>query len=60
MSSVWELEQGELRCRVLWRDHQLHWQIIHPHLPGRETQPAPVSDLSVHGQPVQWTTLVGA
>jgi hypothetical protein len=60
MSSVWELEQGELRCRVLWRDHLLHWQIIHPHLPGRETQPAPVSDLSVHGQPVQWTTLVGA
>lgn len=60
MSSVWELEQGELRCRVLWRDHQLHWQISHPHLPGGETQPASVSDLSVHGQPVQWTTLADA
>ena len=59
MSSVWNLKHGELHCRVQWRNHQLYWQINHPLAPGGQTQLAPISDLTVHGQPVQWPTLVG-
>lgn len=60
MTAAWRLQFDDLRCRVAWRDSQLWWQLSHPHLPGGETQPAPVSGLTLHGQPIQWTTLVAA
>ncbi|GIK73770.1 MAG: hypothetical protein BroJett021_27580 [Chloroflexota bacterium] len=58
MTSAWVLEHEELRCQVVWRDHQLYWRINHPHAPGGQTLPAPVSDLTERGQPIQWTKLI--
>lgn len=60
MTSAWVLEHEELRCQVVWRDHQLTWQINHPHAPGGQTRLAPVSDLTQWGQPIQWIKLIAA
>ena len=51
MVEAWNLEHGELCCRVTWRNDQLFWQISHPRAPGGETQPALVSDLTLHDSP---------
>lgn len=58
--TVWEVIQGDLRCRIEWRDSQLFWQLIHPLVPGGRTQPAAIGTMAVQGQPVQWTKLVSA
>jgi hypothetical protein len=59
MTAAWQLALAELRCDVAWRDGQLYWQIGHPDAPGGQTHPAPISDINLDRQPVQWTTLVG-
>ncbi|HAJ37886.1 MAG TPA: alpha-galactosidase [Chloroflexi bacterium] len=60
MSSEWHLKHDELYCRVLWCNGQLSWQLRHPHAPAAQTHLAPVGDISVQGQSIEWTTLVGA
>jgi hypothetical protein len=59
MTAAWQLALAQISCHIEWRDGQLFWQISHPHAPGRQTLPAPISTLSINHQPVQWTKLIG-
>lgn len=54
MSREWSLLQGDLRCRVLWRNGQLFWQLSHPYAPGGETRLSPVSDITLQGRRTAW------
>jgi len=60
MAAIWQLAQDDLRCTVQHSDSQLLWQIEHPDAPGGCTHPAPVGDIAIDHQPMQWTALVGA
>ena len=60
MTAAWQLELAEIHCRVEWRKNQLAWQISHPNAPNGQTRLSPIGAMTVNGQPVQWTRLVGA
>src|SRR5690606_31184335 len=60
MTVAWHLDLADLHCRVEWRDGQMYWLLRHPNVPGGETRPAHVSDMTVDHHPVQWTHLIGA
>jgi len=60
MSSEWNLQQGELRCRVLWRNGQLFWQLSHPHAPAGATHLSLVSDITTQGQRIPWVVVSAA
>jgi hypothetical protein len=60
MTAAWQLTLAERHCRVEWRKSQLTWQFSHPHAPNGETRLSPIGAITVNGQPVQWTRLLGA
>lgn len=58
MTPTWNLEYEGMQCAIEWRDAQLFWQMRHAHAPSGQTRPAPVGQLTIAHQPVQWTRLV--